>query len=55
MEEQWWGGEGRVEKKIWRIQQHFYQSHRFFLVHLKVEVKTSLSSLSLFVFVISSS
>ena len=53
------GGDGGVgmgrrgaECKIWIIQHYFYQSHRFFLVNLKVEVKTSLS---LFVVVILSS
>ena len=46
MEEQWWGGGGR--EKIWMIQQNFYESHCFFPVHLRVEVFTSLSPLSLF-------
>ena len=54
------GGDGGVgigrrgdELELWRIQYYFYQSHCFFLVHLKVEVKTSLfrlvMSLSLFI------
>ena len=50
-----WDGEERGGVKIWRIQHNFYQSHSFFLVHLKVEVKTSLLPLSLFVVVIRSS
>ena len=56
------GGDGGVgigrrgdELELWRIQYYFYQSHCFFLVHLKVEVKTSLLPLSLFVVVILSS
>ena len=50
-----WDGEERGQVKIWMIQHNFYQSHCFFPVNLKVEVKTSLLPLSLSVFVIRSS
>ena len=43
-----WDGEERGQVKIWMIQHNFYQSHCFFPVNLKVEVKTSLLPLSLF-------